>query len=155
MLHLSLFLLAAALFLLPTPDDEPNEPKPVTLIVTVTNLRNDKGNVSALLFASKDGFPDDDKKAARQQSVPIATLPHGKPTLLTFADLPPGEYALILLHDENANGKMDTSFGFPTEGFGASNNPKFGFKPPAWDKSHFALKSGPEPVKISVKMVYL
>jgi uncharacterized protein (DUF2141 family) len=48
----------------------------------------------------------------------------GKEVVLKF-DLPAGEYAVQVLHDENDNGKLDTNFmGMPTEGYGFSNNPQ-------------------------------
>lgn len=38
-----------------------------------------------------------------------------------FADIPPGTYAIAVIHDENTNGKLDTSWlGIPTEGYGFS-----------------------------------
>ena len=43
---------------------------------------------------------------------------------LQFKDLPPGTYAVQVMHDENENNKLDTNFlGIPTEGYGFSNNP--------------------------------
>jgi uncharacterized protein (DUF2141 family) len=31
----------------------------------------------------------------------------------TFADIPPGTYALAVIHDENSNGKLDTNWLIP------------------------------------------
>ena len=43
----------------------------------------------------------------------------------TFADLPPGEYAIAIYLDTNGNKKLDTNlFGYPKEPFGFSNNVK-------------------------------
>lgn len=43
----------------------------------------------------------------------------------TFADLPPGEYAIAIYQDINGNKKLDTNlFGYPKEPFGFSNNVK-------------------------------
>jgi uncharacterized protein (DUF2141 family) len=39
-----------------------------------------------------------------------------------FEDIPPGTYALAVIHDENMNGKLDTNWlGIPKEGYGFSN----------------------------------
>ena len=39
-----------------------------------------------------------------------------------FSDIPPGTYALGVIHDENMNGKLDTNrLGIPVEGYGFSN----------------------------------
>jgi hypothetical protein len=40
-----------------------------------------------------------------------------------FEDIAPGTYALVISHDENTNGKLDTNWlGVPTEGYGFSND---------------------------------
>jgi len=42
-----------------------------------------------------------------------------------FEDIPPGTYALVVIHDENMNGKLDTNWvGIPKEGYGFSNDVK-------------------------------
>jgi uncharacterized protein (DUF2141 family) len=42
-----------------------------------------------------------------------------------FEDIPPGTYPLTVIHDENMNGKLDTTWlGIPTEGYGFSNDAK-------------------------------
>ena len=42
-----------------------------------------------------------------------------------FEDIPPGTYAMAVVHDENMNGKLDTNWmGIPTEGYGFSNDAK-------------------------------
>ncbi|GAD59909.1 DUF2141 domain-containing protein [Brevundimonas sp. BAL450] len=41
---------------------------------------------------------------------------------LTFEDVAPGDYALMVMHDENGNGQFDMSpMGMPDEGFTFSN----------------------------------
>ena len=42
-----------------------------------------------------------------------------------FEDIPPGTYAIAVIHDENMNGKLDTNrLGIPTEGYGFSRDTK-------------------------------
>ncbi len=42
-----------------------------------------------------------------------------------FEDIPPGRYALAVIHDENMNGKLDANWlGVPKEGYGFSNDAK-------------------------------
>ena len=44
---------------------------------------------------------------------------------VTFPDIAPGTYAVSVLHDENADGELNTgNFGIPLEGFGFSQNPE-------------------------------
>ena len=119
------------------------------ITVTITGLRNTKGRILVSLFNSFDGFPDEPAKAFRR-----AVLPAGKyPAVIEFADLPHDVYALAVLHDEDMNGKLTTSFwGYPKEGIGASNNklPKKG-KPRFKDALFVALE---DPVELVVRIKY-
>ena len=48
-------------------------------------------------------------------------------------DVPPGEYGVVTIHDENKNRKLDRNFiGIPKEGFGFANNPHVGLSAPAF-----------------------
>jgi len=50
-----------------------------------------------------------------------------------FEDIPPGTYALAVIHDENMNGKLDTQWlGIPTEGYGFSNDVRARFGAPSF-----------------------
>jgi uncharacterized protein (DUF2141 family) len=91
------------------------------LNVTVASIRGDKGQVKLMLFEREEGFRKEDK--ARQ----VLALPAIKGVINgVFKDLPPGRYAVVAYHDENADGKLNLRFGmFPKEGYGLSNN----FKP--------------------------
>lgn len=107
-----------------------------TIKVHVTNLKNDKGNVKLSLYNSADGFPKDANKAVKKAALPIKD---GK-AYIEFPDMPYGEYAVILLHDENNNDKMDTHFyGAPKEGYAASNGAKGTFGPPDFEDARFVL----------------
>lgn len=90
-----------------------------TLEVTVTNVENSEGKIRAVLFRGEEGFPNEREKAYRSVSV----YARENKTTLIFENIPYGEYAISLLHDENENSKMDTNlFGYPQEGYGTSNN---------------------------------
>ena len=42
-----------------------------------------------------------------------------------FENIPPGKYAIAVIHDENMNGKLDANWlGIPKEGYGFSNTAK-------------------------------
>jgi uncharacterized protein (DUF2141 family) len=89
------------------------------LTVTISDIRNPKGTLMVAVEKSDAGWNDEEKPVAAQK---IAAS--GKEVVLKF-DLPAGEYAVQVLHDENDNGKLDTNFmGMPTEGYGFSNNPQ-------------------------------
>lgn len=88
------------------------------LNVAVEAAHSGKGQVKLMLFEREEGFRKEDK--ARQ----VLALPAEIGAVsAAFRDLPPGRYAVIAYHDENANGKLDLRFGmFPKEGYGLSNN---------------------------------
>jgi uncharacterized protein (DUF2141 family) len=55
-----------------------------------------------------------------------------------FEGIPPGTYALVVLHDENMNGKVDTNWiGIPKEGYGFSNDAKASFSAPSFQDASF------------------
>jgi uncharacterized protein (DUF2141 family) len=56
-------------------------------------------------------------------------------------------------HDKNDNGKLDTdALGFPTEGFGFSNDARGTTGPPPFAKAAFDL--GNETKSVTIKLVY-
>ena len=61
---------------------------------------------------------------------------------VTFTDLPKGEYAVSVYHDENANGVMDKNmFGIPSEDYAASNNAKGVMGPPKYADAKFKIET--------------
>lgn len=55
-------------------------------------------------------------------------------------DLPPGRYAVSVIHDSNANQKLDTNFiGMPTEQYGYSNNPPLRMRMATFEECAFDL----------------
>ncbi len=120
-----------------------------TITVNITDCRDDKGEVVVTLYNSKDGFPEKPEKAIKKVT---GKIKDGK-SQVVFSDVPYGEYAVSILHDENVNGKMDKSMlGIPKEGNGASNNPE-SFGPPKFKDAKFDLNS--DNSSIEIKMKYL
>lgn len=57
----------------------------------------------------------------------------GNDAVLQFEHVPPGRYAIAVLHDENSNHRLDRNFfGVPKEGFGFANNPHVALSAPSW-----------------------
>ena len=105
------------------------------LTITVKGIRNAKGKIAALAFVTKDGFPDQVPKA-QAQAIVDAKL--GTVTL-TLKDVPAGKIAVAILHDEDANGKLNRAlFGIPLEGVGMSGKP-LGNRPPTFDDVVFEV----------------
>jgi len=56
-----------------------------------------------------------------------------------FEDIPPGTYAMVVIHDENMNGKLDTNaLGIPKEGYGFSNDAKKWLGTPTFSDASFS-----------------
>lgn len=116
------------------------------LHASVKGLRNAKGRVGCMLFDSSDGFPGDQKKA-RQRVLGIIA---DRAAVCRF-DMPAGRYAIVAMHDENSNGKLDTNlFGVPTEGYGASNGAQGAFGP-KYDDARFDYRGGSMTIPITLK----
>lgn len=96
-----------------------------------TQLRNPKGNLIFYLWRDTDpGFPDGERGRPFRKLMVRAEL--GK---ATFRDLPPGTYALSVIHDEKGTGTVDRNLlGLPRSGVGVSG--EFS-RPPAFAKSRF------------------
>ncbi len=119
-----------------------------SLNVSVTGLRNQKGQVHVCLTANAKAFPDCSKDPAAIKR----TVRASAASSIGFEGLTPGTYALSLIHDENGNGKLDTSLAIPREGFGFSRNPKITFGPPKFAAAAFALAGS---AAQTVKMKYM
>jgi len=90
--------------------------------VKVLDIRNSTGTVACALFKSSKGFPTEYLRSATNIMV---IKVQDKAARFNFLDIPPGTYSLVIVHDENMNGKLDTNWmGIPTEGYGFSNNAK-------------------------------
>ena len=88
------------------------------IVVTVTNLVNDKGICKTCIFTNASSFAGNGP-ALKCKDVAIKN----KTSSLVFDAVPQGFYAIAVFHDENNNNKMDKNFlGIPKEGYGASKN---------------------------------
>ena len=122
-------------------------PQTGTLVVRLKGMENDNGLVMVALCNSEANFSDSDSAFRGVQS----TIVGGKAQLL-FTDIPFGEYAVKVYHDENEDGELDSNFfGKPTEEFGFSNNVRGLFGPPSWDQARFVFKSELDSIFIDLK----
>lgn len=103
----------------------------------MTGLRNSKGAVRLCVTQRSDFLDCAEDPAARHVEMPTGEL---RP--VTFEALPTGTYAVLVMHDENDNGKLDTMLGIPKEGFGFSGNPKLRMGPPKAASVRFELAPG-------------
>lgn len=119
------------------------------ITIEISNLRNSKGAVLVSIFNNQNDFPQNAENAVYKSKVKIT----GKAVLVTFSNIPPGNYAAAILHDENDNLKMDFNFlGIPKEGYGFSNNAKGFMGPPSFSKAAFRVDNVSK--KISINAIY-
>ena len=98
------------------------------LTVQITDLESSEGQLIVAIHNRESSFPDRWDEALQVISIPAARAPRS----VVFSDLQHGNYAVIAVHDADSNGEMTKNFfGWPLEGFGASNNPTF-FGPPRY-----------------------
>lgn len=111
-------------------------------------MRSAKGLVRVCLTADPANFPacTDDRRAVTR-SLPAGT------TSFRLDTLPRGDYALALIHDENANARLDTLAGIPREGFGFSRNPPIRFGAPRFAAARFTLTGDAQ--KQQIRMRYI
>lgn len=104
------------------------------LTVKLHGIRAQTGLVKLALVDSQEAW---DGKAAPVQA--DGAPAQGEEARFTFKDLKPGNYAVMITHDENGNGKLDTNVvGMPLEGYGFSNNPQV-MRKPTWAEARFQV----------------
>ena len=124
-------------------------PTTSTLDVSVYGLRSMKGNVLVCATANPKFFPDCSKDPKSYRAKVSARDADN----VSFSGVPQGTYAIALLHDENANSKMDMAIFLPKEGFGFSRNPAVVTGPPKFKAAAFAVDAAE--VSQRVKMKYM
>ena len=110
-----------------------------SLTVSVNKLRNSNGNVLFALYNTEDAFPDEHYK--KYYKILRGKIENGS-SLVIFENLPPGKYAVNILHDENKDGKIQRRFILPLEGIGFSNFQSIGFSnKPSFKKAAFNVQT--------------
>lgn len=103
--------------------------------VKILNIRNSIGTVACALFESPAGFPIEFLNSATNVMVIKIRKAQAR---CDFEDIPPGTYAMAVIHDENMNGKLETDLlGIPTEGYGFSNDVKGVVGAPSFSTASF------------------
>jgi len=103
--------------------------------VNIPDIKNSTGNIACGIFESPEGFPNKFLVSAR--AIIIRKI---QKTIAQcyFSDIPPGTYAIAVIHDENMNGELDTNWlGVPTEDYGFSNTTIDEFGAPAFSAASF------------------
>ena len=106
----------------------------VKLTVAVSGLKSNTGIVKVGLYNSDGTFLKTTYKS-------ITSEIKNNEVVVTFDNLPAGEYAITTCHDENNNGKLDKNMmGIPSEDYAASNNAKGFMGPPVYKDAKFVIE---------------
>jgi len=140
-------LLALALAAAATPLSA--TPAMTDVTVQLTGLRSAKGVVHVCMTGNQQRFLD-------CQKVPGAvgrSLPAGQAARIHLGTVPAGTYAVLVIHDENRDGRLNMTLGIPREGFGFSNNPAMRPRAPRWDEIGVTVPPGAVTQTIRVRYV--
>jgi uncharacterized protein (DUF2141 family) len=118
--------------------------------VKILNIRNSTGTVACALFDAPDGFPIEFLHYAT--NIMVIKIRDAQ-ARCDFLDIPPGTYALGVVHDENMNGKLDTKWlGIPREGYGFSNNAKAFLSAPSFSAASFRYDG--QDLELTIRLQY-
>lgn len=117
-----------------------------SLEIHVNNIKSKKGSIQFALFTSEADY----LKNPVEKKIMKST---GNDVTVVFENLPPGNYSLSVIHDENENGELDSNaFGIPKEGFAFGNNALGSFGPPPFEKTTITIAD--QKVKQEIKLKY-
>lgn len=131
---------------------DPTQHQPSALVI-VRGFKNAKGNIRLELYSDKpDEFlakSDKDlgiQKIFRRFDVPLRSADD---IILCMKVPTEGNYTMSVLHDTNANGKLDVW----KDGFGFPNNPKLGMSKPKSTEALFTVDGTATPLEIVLNYV--
>lgn len=118
--------------------------------VKILDIRNRTGAVACALFEAPKGFPTEFLRYATNMM--MIKVRHTQ-ARCDFEDIPPGTYALAVIHDENIDGKLETNWmGIPTEGYGFSNDAKALMGAPSFEAASFPYDG--QNLHLTIKLNY-
>ena len=107
----------------------PQQSELINIKITVTNIKDVKGDLIIKIFNDPDSFP--------RKGKPFKVYSHkvtAKTVSVVLKDLEKGKYAISLYHDVNSDNECNMNFlGIPTESFGFSRNYNPKFSSPSFD----------------------
>ncbi len=126
---MNILLIYFMLLLAPFTNEKPQ------LTIQIQNIKVMKGSIKVGVFNSDKDFLGD-KSAIRNYSIDVKSAT----ATLVIDDLPKGNYAVSMYHDENSDNICNRTFiGIPSEPYGFSNNFKPKFSAPKFDDCKFTL----------------
>lgn len=112
----------------------------IQLSVFVEGVKNSLGNINVAVYNQAEGFLKFDTVFKSGHTRAVEGVTH-----LYIDNLPEGEYALAVFHDENENNELDTSWlGIPKEAYGFSKGKVKLFGPPSFDECAMKISTNRE-----------
>ena len=103
------------------------------IVASISGLRSTEGVVRIALYADRGDWLSHERTLAS-----CTAHVHGESASCSLGHHAPGTYAIALLHDEDADGDMDTDFfGLPQEGYGFSSGARPGLGAPSFEDASF------------------
>ncbi len=141
-----LFSMCGLLFIL---SSSMNNTTYYTITAKVVGIRNNNGTMQLQVYRSSETFKKETPykiKTFDKKDVKNNTL------TCVITGIPPGEYGIALLDDENSDSDMNYSFLLPTEGFGFSDYYHSAWSKPKFESFKFTLNSNKE---VTIKIRYV
>lgn len=103
------------------------------LTVTISSVEKSEGEILLAIYDSEETF-------RKTESIATSKAAKKGDMVFTFPDLIAGTYAVMVFHDCNSNGELDTNLlGIPKEPWGGSLQGKSVFGAPGWSDVKFEL----------------
>ncbi|MFT4735110.1 MAG: hypothetical protein ACI9K1_002069 [Arcticibacterium sp.] len=125
-----------------------SKPETVTITISIEGIRNSRGTIGVALHNEASKFPDGEAFISKEIS-----LSSSGSIEVVFENVPAGNYAIAIMHDENNSGEIDfNEYGMPLEGFCFSNEAMGENGPPDFGQASFSADSD---TKLSSTLIYL
>lgn len=110
------------------------------LTIIIKGIQNPIGTMNFAVYDDAENY-DNSKDYFVGKSIPVESLEFE----YVFQDMPYGNYAISLFHDEDENKELNTNWiGMPKELFGFSNDAKAKMGPPDFEDASFEIKGDME-----------
>lgn len=117
------------------------------ITVAITDVQTEEGRLMVALYDNEQSFLKVEESVAAFSGRAQPGTRH-----VVFADLPPGRYAVAVMHDEDGDGELDTNMlGIPTEGYGFSGDGG-GFGAPNFEEASVSVSDSE--MRIQIRMRY-
>lgn len=115
------------------------------LQIEITDVKSSTGNLLIALYDSTETFL---KKPVKGVKVAAQSTQ----TSVQVSDLPAGDYAIVVFHDLNDNGKLDRNpAGMPIEDYAFGNNALGKMGPPSFLESKISLPAAGGNTRLSLR----